>query len=37
MSWLKIGASGELLGTLGLFVSITFVAYELKLKREKEA
>ena len=36
MSWLEIGAIGELIGALGLFVSITFVAYEMKLKREDE-
>ncbi len=37
MSSLEIGAFGELIGTLGTFVPITYVAYEMKLKREKEA
>ena len=35
MSWTEIGAFGELIGAIGLFVSITFVAYEMKLKRQK--
>ena len=36
MSWTEIGAFGELIGAIGLFVSSTFVAYEMKLKREDE-
>ena len=36
MSWTEIGAFGELIGAIGLFVSITFVACEMKLKREDE-
>lgn len=37
MSWLEIGAIGELKGALGLFVSFTFVAYAMKLKREDDS
>ena len=36
MSWTEIGAIGELIGAIGLFVSILFVAYEMKLKRKDE-
>ena len=36
MSWTEIGAIGELIGAIGLFISISFVAYEMKLKRKDE-
>ena len=36
MSWTEIGAVGELVGAIGLFISISFVAYEMKLKRGDE-
>ena len=36
MSWTEIGAVGELIGAIGLFISISFVAYEMKLKRKDE-
>ena len=36
MSWTEIGAIGELIGAIGLFISIFFVAYEMKLKRKDE-
>jgi len=36
MSWTEIGAIGELIGAIGLFISISFVAYEMKLKRGDE-
>ena len=36
MSWTEIGAIGELIGAIGLFISILFVAYEMKLKRGDE-
>ena len=36
MSWTEIGAIGELIGAIGLFISILFVAYEMKLKRKDE-
>ena len=36
MSWIEIGAIGELIGSIGLFISISFVAYEMKLKRGDE-
>ena len=34
MSWTKVGAIGELIGAIRLFISISFVAYEIKLKRK---
>ena len=36
MSWTEIGAIGELIGAIGLFISISFVAYEMQLKRGDE-
>ena len=36
MSWTEIGAIGELIGAIGLFISILFVAYEMKLKRKEK-
>ena len=37
MSWTEIGAIGELIGAIGLFISICFVAYEMRLRRKDEA
>ena len=37
MEFSEIGAIGELIGAFGLFISIGFVAYEMRLRRKDEA